>query len=114
MYKKHHSCHTKEQYDHKVTMHKNNQNEKRLSLPPEVWGKVMFLHMCVILFTGGAGQVVFPACITGHMTSIRRRGLPTGAVCNKGGLYLGGVRPGDLPRRKGVCLRVGGGGGGLR
>ena len=26
-------------------------------LPPanEVWGKVMFLHLCVILFTGGGG-----------------------------------------------------------
>ena len=37
-------------------------------LPPanEVWGKVIFLHLCVILFTGrGVG---FPACITGHMT----------------------------------------------
>ena len=26
----------------------------------------MFLHLCVILFTGGL--VGFPACITGHMT----------------------------------------------
>ena len=30
-----------------------------------VLGKVMFLHPCVILFTGGVG---FPVCITGHMT----------------------------------------------
>ena len=26
----------------------------------EVWGKVMFLHLCVILFTGGRGSA--PAC----------------------------------------------------
>ena len=32
-------------------------------LPPakEVWGKVMFLHLCVILFTGG-GRSVQPPC----------------------------------------------------
>ena len=31
------------------------QANKLLFLPPakEVWGKVMFLHLCVILFTGG-------------------------------------------------------------
>ena len=44
----------------------------------------MFLHLCVILFTGGRG-VGFPACITGHMT----RGMGVciwGTVC----LYPGG------------------------
>ena len=41
-------------------------------LPPanEVWGKVMFLQVSVILFTGGGGWL--PARITGHMTT---RGL---------------------------------------
>ena len=36
-------------------------------LPPtnEVWGKVLLLHLCVILFTRGVG---FSACITGHMS----------------------------------------------
>ena len=45
------------------------------SLPPanEVWGKVMFLHLFVSLFTEkGVG---FPACIPGDMT---RRGLHRG------------------------------------
>ena len=36
----------------------SNQNVQKWSLPPanEVWGKVMFLHLCVILFMGGAGS----------------------------------------------------------
>ena len=40
----------------------------------EVWGKVMFLHLCVILF----GGVSIPACITGDMTggSLSREGDP--------------------------------------
>ena len=39
-------------------------------LPPtyEVWGKVMFLRLCVILFTWGGVSV--PACITDHMTGV--------------------------------------------
>ena len=50
-------------------------------LPPanEVWGKVMFLHLCVILFTGRGVSV--PACITGHMTG--------GASLSRGSLSLG-------------------------
>ena len=32
----------------------------------EVWGKVMFLHVSVILFTEGR-VVGFPACIRDHM-----------------------------------------------
>ena len=41
-------------------------------LPPanEVWGKVMFVHVSVILSMGGGG-VEFPACITSHVTKIR-------------------------------------------
>ena len=33
-------------------------------LPPaeEVWGKVMFLHLCVILFTGGGVSPTAPRC----------------------------------------------------
>ena len=36
----------------------SNRNVQKWSLPPanEVWGKVMFLHLCVILFMGGAGS----------------------------------------------------------
>ena len=54
-------------------------------LPPanEVWGKVMFLQLCVILFTGvayqHASQVTWPAS---------RR------VCIQGGSASGGVSPG--------------------
>ena len=34
----------------------------KVHLPPEneVWGKVMFLHLCVILFTGGGGSAQRP------------------------------------------------------
>ena len=50
----------------------------------------MFLHLCVILFTGIG--VDFPACITGHMTGE--------GVCIQGGrVYIqwGGLHPmGDL------------------
>ena len=55
----------------------------------------MFLHLSVILFTGGVG---FLACITGHITRgvcIRgvclHGGLPPGRVCIEGGLHPGGV-----------------------
>ena len=61
------------------------QANKFLFLPPanEVWGKVVFLHLCVILFTGGLG---FPACITGHMTrgSASGEGLPPGGSASMG------------------------------
>ena len=79
-------------------------------LPPakEVWSKVMFLHLCVILFTGIG--VDFPACITGHMTGE--------GVCIQGGrVYIqwGGLHPmGDLhPMGRSasngeVCIQWGG------
>ena len=69
-------------------------------------GKVIFLHLCVILFTGGFG---FPACITGHMT---KGGSASGGggsassgcqVCFQGG----GLHPGGLHAGK-VCLARGG------
>ena len=47
----------------------------------------MFLLVFVILFKGGVG---FPACITGHMTSIQ------------GGLPMGGLHPGGLGRPPGT------------
>ena len=37
-----------------------------LPLANEVWGKIMFLHVCVILFT--VEGIGVPACITGHMS----------------------------------------------
>ena len=60
----------------------------------------MILHLCVILFKGGG----FPACITGHMTSLQwglhqwgsaSRGvyLQVMGVCLNGGLYWGLGRP---------------------
>ena len=41
----------------------------------EVWGKVIFLHLCVNLFILGGG---FPACITGVCIWGRSGGLPPG------------------------------------
>ena len=60
----------------------------RFFLPPanEIWGKVMFLHLSVILFTWGGVSV--PACITDHMT---------GGSC-PGGLCLGVSLDRDTPR----------------
>ena len=54
-------------------------------------GKVMFLHLCVILFTRG---ISVPTCTTGHMT---RGSLSRGSLCGRSlsggslsrGLYLG-------------------------
>ena len=45
----------------------------------EVWGKVMFLHLCVIPLTGE--EVGFPACITGHMTRV---GSASGGSASRG------------------------------
>ena len=63
----------------------------KVSLPSanDVWGKVMFSHLLVILFGGRGG---FPACTTGHMTggSSDSRGR---AVCLQGDLHPGA----DLP-----------------
>ena len=60
--------------------------------PQQSCGKVMFLHLCVILFTG---VISVPACTTGHMTmrglcpggSLSRRSLSRG-VCHS--VHMGG------------------------
>ena len=64
----------------------------------------MFLHLSVILFTGGVG---FLACITGHITRgglhqgvCLHGGLPPGRVCIEGGLHPGGV--GQTPLHHGI------------
>ena len=46
-------------------------------LPPanEVWGKVMFLHLCVILFTGGSAQP--PRCLPPAVGQTPRDADPT-------------------------------------
>ena len=70
-----------------------------------VWGKVMFLHACVILFMGErgwlssmhhrshdqhpGGGVGFPAYITGHMASIQGVGLHSGGSVSGGSTYRG-------------------------
>ena len=43
--------------------------------PKEVWGKVMFLHLSVILFTGGRGSLSGGLC-------------PGGALCRVGGVSV--------------------------
>ena len=85
--------------------------------PQRSWGKVMFLHVCVILFTGGllsqhALQVVsqhalqqvsrggdIQACIAGGIAACLASGLKGGLL--PGGL-LGGSPPGGL--LPGGCL----------
>ena len=68
------------------------------------WGKVMFLHVCVILFTGGllsqhalqqvSGGGDIPACIAGGIAACLAAGLPGGVCCR--GALLGGSPPGGL------------------
>ena len=59
-----------------------------ICLPPtnEVWGKVMFLHLCVILFTGGG---------------LHPGGLHPGGVC---------IGEGGGSASRGVCIQEAGGG----
>ena len=63
-------------------VHCTSMNLKYLLPANEVWDKVMFLHLCVILFTGGlasqnASQVTW------------LRGSASREVCLQGGLHLG-------------------------
>ena len=55
----------------------------------EVWGRVMFLHLCVILFTGGEG-VWLPNM---HYLSHDQGGLYPGGYI-RGILHPGGLHPG--------------------
>ena len=67
-----------------------------LSLPPanEVWGKVIFLHLFVILFTGGA-------CVAGGVCGLGGvRG--EGGMCGKGGHAW--QRGGCVWQRGGMCM----------
>ena len=76
---------------------------KYLPSANEVWEKVMFLHLCVILFTGG---VSVPACITGHMTGVSLSW--GGCLCPGGslsrGVLLQGVSVGRVIVQYGLCL----------
>ena len=71
-------------------------------LPPtnEVWSKVMFLHLCVILFTGWCW---LPSMH--HWSHDQGCGLHPGGLHPRG-LYLGSLHPGGSASR-GVCLQVG-------
>ena len=50
--------------------------------PQPSWGKVMFLHVSVILFTGGGGGGI-PACIAGSIPACLAGGIP---ACLTGGI----------------------------
>ena len=71
-----------------------------LPLANEVWGKVMFLHLCVILFTGGGmGGVSVPTCTTDHITrggSLSRESL-SGGLCPGASLSRGSMSEGLCP-----------------
>ena len=65
---------------HNRALHVTDHIQFMHFLPPanEVWGKVMFLHLCVILFTGG-GCIQEGVCVQG--------------VCIGGGWGLGRPSP---------------------
>ena len=69
-------------------------------------GKVMFLQVSVILFTGGGA---IPACIAGGIPACRAaglRGIWPGGACS-GGLLPGGCLFRGVPAHGG-CLLLGG------
>ena len=73
--------------------------------PQRSWGKVMFLHVSVILFTGGGG---IPACIAGGIPACLAAGLGGGIPA-----CLAGRFPGPQPGGKLRGLAGGGWGGGV-
>ena len=60
----------------KISQHLIMNNDTFLLPANEAWGKVMFLHLCIILFTGGKSV---------YGGSASRGGLPVGWVCIQGG-----------------------------
>ena len=96
-----------------VPLRNNSQSELFVAIftsGKKVWGNVMFLHMSVILSTGGwGGDIGFPACIRDHMIrgagSASIRGLHLeGGVCIHGGVCIWGDR--GLHPREGLHLGV--------
>ena len=51
----------------------------------EVWGKLIFLQMCVILFKEGRG-VGFQACVIGHMTRVSASTWDTAVYAQQAGV----------------------------
>ena len=84
------------QYEHYTTLYNP-------FLPPadEVWGKVMFLHLSVILFTGGGGWLP----TMHHRPHDKGQGIciQVGSACIRGGLHLGGW--GDPPKKRYYGIR---------
>ena len=83
-----------------LVLDKNQANTNIITVHKEV-AKVMFLHVSVILFTGGSG---IPACIAGGIPAC----LAAGSACSGGrggGLLLGGACFGGclLPKADGYC-----------
>ena len=91
----------------------NFSNFMQFLLPAnEVWCKVMFLHVSVILSTREGKGVGFPVCITGHMTRGRRSAFRGRGVCIQGRevcIWRGGLHQqeeGSLhPGREGAATR---------
>ena len=77
----------------------------------EVWGKVMFLHLCVILFRGGLCMMSLPVWLPGLIFLLV--GLCPGGLClgslSRGDLCRGSLLGGSLSRED-LCR---GGGGSL-
>ena len=66
----------------------------------EVWGKVMFLHLCAILFTGAGWG--------GWLHSMHHRSHDRGFCIQEGSIYGGMVRIQGSLHEGGVCIGVGG------
>ena len=68
------------------TLHRDRDREPLLPPANEVWGKAMFLHLCVIPFTGGGGS------LSQHASQVTwQGGLCPGGFSVQAGLCLGGL-----------------------
>ena len=95
-------------------LHRDRNREAFLPPANEVWGKVICLHLFVILFTGkvpGPRGCLLPG--GGGAPAPRGRCLLLGGVCSRGSapggcLLPGGSAPVGVPAPRGVCSWRGG------
>ena len=83
-------------------------NELLLLPPVNVWGKVIFLHLSVILFTGGSTSLHAGIHPLGADTpQDLRQAPPTAVHAGRYGQQAGGTHPNGMQScSKGFCTKV--------